>query len=194
MVYPGWKGLVAICDSAKRRGERRLREAKGKNDWGQRRGGEREAHPDLGLAPHSPQPTGGHDLAWELRVGSHVSGAGNAVLEGGSQSPERRERPLPEVSAAGRAGALGTRGTSGSGLATAAAVGALPAGLPRSQLTAPGVPALRTVFGLACHVTDSHHRPEVACVTGTEIPAVGNVISPAGPGSWRRSGCHRRLS
>lgn len=146
------------------------------------RGGEREAHQALGPAPHSPQPTGGHGLAWELRVGSHVGGAGNAVLEGGSQA-RREERPLPEVSAAGRAGAMGTRGTSGSGLATAAAVGALPAGLPRGQLTAPGVPALRTVFGLACHVTDSQHRPEVACVTGTETPAVVNVTSPAGPGS-----------
>lgn len=95
-----------------------------------RRGGEREANQALGLAPHSPQPTSGHDLACELRAGSRLGGAGNAVLEGGSQT-QRGERPWPEVSAAGRAGAVGTRGTSGSGLATAAAVGALLAGWPR---------------------------------------------------------------
>lgn len=55
-----------------------------------RRGGEREAHQALGLAPHSPQPTSGHDLAWELRVGSRVGGAGNAALEGSSQAEEQR--------------------------------------------------------------------------------------------------------
>lgn len=89
---------------------------------------------------------------------------------------------------AGRAGAVGTRGTSGSGLAAADAVGALPAGLPRGPLTAPGVPALRTVFGLACHVTDSHRRPEVACVTGTEIPRRRKRHLAGGPGPWRSQG------
>lgn len=60
--------------------------------------------------------------------------------------------------------------------------------LPKGHLTAPGVPALRTVIGLACHVTDSHRRPEVECVTATEIPAIVNVISPAGPGPERNLG------
>lgn len=50
-------------------------------------------------------------------------------------------------------------------------------------LIASGVPARKTVLGLACHVTDSHRRPEVACVTATEIPAVVNVISSTESGS-----------
>lgn len=64
----------------------------------------------------------------------------------------------------------------------------LPSGLPKGHLTAPGVPARRTVLDLACHVTESHRRPEVACVTATEIPVVVNVISRAGPESEGRQG------
>lgn len=105
----------------------------------------------LGLAPHSPQPTVGHGLAWELRLGSRACGARNAGLEGGNQ-PEREGRPPPEVSVSHRrAGAIGTRGTSSSGLAFATVVGVLafPSGLPKGHLTAPGVPGLRSVFDLA---------------------------------------------
>lgn len=65
---------------------------------------------------------------------------------------------------------------------------AFPQGLPRGHLTVLGVPALKTVLGLACHVTDSHCRPEVACISTTEILAVVNVISPEGLG-WK-SGLH----
>ncbi|XP_044914997.1 GTP-binding protein SAR1b isoform X2 [Felis catus] len=64
----------------------------------------------------------------------------------------------------------------------------LPSGLSRSHLTAPGVPARSTVLDFASHVTESHRRPEVACVTSTEIPAVVNVISPAVPGSESSQG------
>ncbi|XP_078307061.1 uncharacterized protein LOC144617128 [Panthera onca] len=64
----------------------------------------------------------------------------------------------------------------------------LPSGLPRSHLTAPGVPVRSTVLDFASHVTESHRRPEVACVTSTEIPAVVNVISPAVPGSESSQG------
>lgn len=53
-------------------------------------------------------------------------------------------------------------------------------GLRRGHLTVQGVPALRTVLGLVCHVIDSHRRPEVACIASTEILAVVNVISPEG--------------
>lgn len=64
----------------------------------------------------------------------------------------------------------------------------LPSGLPRSHLTAPGVPARSTVLDFASHVTESHRRPEVACVTSTEIPAVVNVIAPAVPRSESSQG------
>lgn len=69
-----------------------------------------------------------------------------------------------------------------------------PSGLPGGHLTAPGVPARSTVLDLACHVTESYGRPEVACVTATEIPAVVNVIWRAGPGSERWPGFQWPLS
>lgn len=77
----------------------------------------------LGLAPHSPQPTGGHGLAWELRIRAGPVGTGTL---GWKAAAKRREKGGPRrkcLSAAGRAGAIGTRGTSGSGLAFATAVG-----------------------------------------------------------------------
>lgn len=149
------------------------------------------AHHALGMALHSSQPASGHGLAWELTPGSRTGGAENSGLEGGSLPKEERGPSRKCLSAADRAGAIETRGTSGSGLGRSRCCGRCALfssqGFPDRPI-APGVPARRTVLDLACHVTESHRRPEVACVTATEIPAVVNVISRAGLESEGRPG------
>lgn len=46
------------------------------------------------MAPHSPQPAGGHGLDWESRRRGRADGAANAGQAGGSQTnPEKREAP-----------------------------------------------------------------------------------------------------
>lgn len=146
------------------------------------------------MAPQSPQPAGGHGLAWVLRLESRAGRAGNAGLGGSSRAERDRGRPQPELPVSRRPRRR-NRDTWHFRLRplppppplSPPVSSSLPVGLPRSHLTAPGVPARRTVLGRACHVTDSHQRPEVACHRYGNPHRV-NVISPALPGSKRNPG------
>ncbi|XP_013364006.1 PREDICTED: translation initiation factor IF-2-like [Chinchilla lanigera] len=87
------------------------------------------------MAPRSPQPAGGHGLAWELRLGARAGGAADAG-PGGSSRAREREAPAgsacqpPAAQAQSGHVALPTPGSPppppGSGL---------PARPPRSHLT-----------------------------------------------------------
>lgn len=101
---------------------------------------------------------------------SQAGGAGNAGLGGGSRT-RRGGRPWAEPPAAqaqwGHVALPVPAGSCGRALCPP---GAAPRA-PDSPVSGPR----RTVHGLACHVTDSRHPPEVACVIAAKIPGVENV-------------------
>lgn len=128
------------------------------------------------MASRSLQPAGSHDLARTQR-GSGVRPAGlrtpgsEAVAEPGEEGgPGRSRRPRRH---SGDTWHFRFR-------LEPAAVLSVPGELPRGQLT---VSPVRTVHGLACHVTDPRRPPEVACVTTTKIPGVENVTCLTDRGS-----------
>lgn len=148
------------------------------------------------MAPHSPQATGGHGLAWEMRLGSRARGAANARLEGGSQTWREGGRPWPEVPVSRRPRSR----NQDTWHFRLRARSRCPVGEPFSASRAAPRPPDSSWCPdpddrarPRCHVTDSHGRPEVPCVTATEIPAVVNVTSFAELGSWGNLGFSSRF-